>query len=301
MNHPPLRKGSDDLQIATLYGIPIRMNGFVLVILLSFLIMGLGVKICLLFLAILWHELSHGIVAACLGLRVKEVEFLPFGGVVRIEGLSRVGNGGEILISAAGPLASIGLAAFFYVCPPLYGMEESWEFLVQCNGMLAAFNLLPALPLDGGRIARSWLSAYTDYKTATSWIVGSSYFFCILFFTKILYDFFATGTINITMAMAVFFLFLYARRELAIKGFRTMAILTEKKNRFIAAGVFPAVSIVIAKSTQVKNILPLITPDKYFILTVIDERYQICGTVTETELWEGIQENGYSMTIGDFL
>ncbi len=116
----------------------------------------------LLFVSIIVHELAHSLVARRHGLAIKGITLFIFGGVAEME--SEPPNAkAEFLMAAAGPLTSIVIGAFFYVLH--WGAQGAWPtmavgvlwYLYWINWILAAFNLVPAFPLDGGRILRSVL------------------------------------------------------------------------------------------------------------------------------------------------
>lgn len=111
--------------------------------------------------SILAHELGHSLVAEREGIRVKSVTLWLLGGLAELSEEPRSARS-EFRIAAAGPAVSIGLALVFgaaaFVLGPLHlamGVLLGWLALV--NGVLAVFNLLPAAPLDGGRILRAVL------------------------------------------------------------------------------------------------------------------------------------------------
>jgi Zn-dependent protease len=109
-------------------------------------------------LCILAHELGHTLVSTALGYQVRRVVLFMLGGVSEIEGEpSRARD--EVLIAAAGPLVSIGLAAGcfageFAVADSTL-LDVTLALLAWSNAILAVFNLLPGLPLDGGRLLRA--------------------------------------------------------------------------------------------------------------------------------------------------
>ncbi len=116
----------------------------------------------LLFASIIVHELAHSLVARRHGLAIRGITLFIFGGVAEME--SEPPNAkAEFLMAAAGPLTSIVIGAFFYVLH--WGAQGAWPtmavgilwYLYWINWILAAFNLVPAFPLDGGRILRSVL------------------------------------------------------------------------------------------------------------------------------------------------
>ncbi len=137
-----------------------------------------------LFLSVIFHEFSHSLVARRLGLPMKGITLFIFGGVAEM-GEEPASAKVEFLMAIAGPLSSFFIAAVFYL---IYGqgMAAGWplpvngviRYLAYINVLLAVFNLLPAFPLDGGRILRSILwGAWNDLRRATrvSSIIGSAF------------------------------------------------------------------------------------------------------------------------------
>lgn len=111
--------------------------------------------------ALLLHETAHLLAASALGVRVLSMEILPFGCAAHMGSFAFVSKGKEALVAAAGPIGNL-LAAL--ACEALAG--NSGRFFAQCNIVLGAMNLLPSLPLDGGRIAAVLLSAFLPGRTA---------------------------------------------------------------------------------------------------------------------------------------
>lgn len=131
----------------------------------------------LLFGAVLLHELGHSFVAQRFGIKVKSITLFVFGGVSNIQGEPRTPRD-EALIAAAGPLTSIGIgvalfAIWFVTLGLVAPLSAMLGYLWLVNFLLAAFNLIPGFPLDGGRIFRSivWKST-GDLERATRIAAG---------------------------------------------------------------------------------------------------------------------------------
>ena len=137
-----------------------------------------GIATSLLFFAsVLFHELSHSMVARIYKIRVISITLFVFGGVARIarEPAKAIQ---EFNIAIAGPLASLFLAAGFYSLTLFFPYAQMTGALAvwlwQTNAALALFNLLPGFPLDGGRIFRAIVWGVTkDFSRATK-VAGTS-------------------------------------------------------------------------------------------------------------------------------
>src|SRR5712692_3046478 len=117
----------------------------------------------LFYASLLAHELGHAVVARRMGIAVEGITLWLFGGVARLRGEAS-SPGGEARIALAGPVVSFGLAVLFglatYLLDPIRGaglVEGATAWLAGTNLLLAIFNLIPAYPLDGGRVLRAFL------------------------------------------------------------------------------------------------------------------------------------------------
>jgi len=119
-----------------------------------------------LFVAVLVHELSHSILSKRSGVNVKEIVLFIFGGVSMLEEMPKEPNK-EIAIAAVGPLASFALAALSYGLAHVGIIPTFFVVFGNFNLILAVFNLLPAFPLDGGRILRGFMAKKVNFVKAT--------------------------------------------------------------------------------------------------------------------------------------
>ena len=128
----------------------------------TYLLMAL-VAAAMLFGCVLLHELGHALRALREGEQIDGITLWLFGGVAHLGGPPR-SAGPEFRIAVAGPLVTAGLAGLFLAAAGLGG-ELGWpatlvgvsDYLGRINLLVLAFNLVPALPLDGGRVLRAWL------------------------------------------------------------------------------------------------------------------------------------------------
>lgn len=131
-------------------------------------------------ISIVLHELAHSLVARRYGLRISSITLFVFGGIAQMEDEPSRPKA-EFMMAIAGPVASLLIALAFYlmlVVAYLTGASEIvtgvLRYLVFLNVVLALFNIVPAFPLDGGRVLRSglwwWLG---DIRRATRWAARS--------------------------------------------------------------------------------------------------------------------------------
>jgi Zn-dependent protease/CBS domain-containing protein len=183
-NEPPAAGGTYGL--FRIFGVPVRLH-FTFVLLLVFLLfIGVGgrqsgastaVYILALFGSVLLHELGHALVAARFGIRTTEIVMYPIGGLSRPERPPKARE--ELWIALAGPAVNLLIAGaiFFWfwrekeMLPLSKLLEPTDANLAQRIGVgnliLAAFNLLPAYPMDGGRVLRSLLARWRPEDEAT--------------------------------------------------------------------------------------------------------------------------------------
>ncbi|AZI57908.1 site-2 protease family protein [Nakamurella antarctica] len=130
-------------------------------------------------ISVLIHELGHCVAATRLGVEVREVRLFILGGVSEIGRSLRTARE-EALIAVAGPVVSVALAGIFFSILPLTTSYTIWWLLALAvawsNTIIAVFNLLPALPLDGGRVLRAGMWQRMGTKSAgTRAAVGGGY------------------------------------------------------------------------------------------------------------------------------
>jgi len=128
----------------------------------------------LLFASILLHELGHAVVARRHGVEIEEIDLWLLGGVARMKGYPKTA-GDELRFALAGPLVTLAIAATFgavlLALPSSApdGLRAVIDYQVYINGAILVFNLLPAFPLDGGRVARALIWGRTgDLNRATA-------------------------------------------------------------------------------------------------------------------------------------
>ena len=174
-------------EIARVFGIPIRLD-LSLIILLFLLtvqygnpLQGLLIGIVLL-LSITLHELGHSLVAMAFGCRVRDITLMMMGGCATLINMPRK-PWQEFLVAVAGPAVSLVLALLGLLLPNVGYHDGSFysgsalDFFVfwhvgALNAVLFVFNLLPAYPMDGGRILRAVLQQFFMSRVKATWVAS---------------------------------------------------------------------------------------------------------------------------------
>ncbi|MDG3002751.1 site-2 protease family protein [Paludisphaera mucosa] len=119
---------------------------------------------------VLLHEFGHALAARRFGIETADITLYPIGGVARLTRMPRA-PGVELAIALAGPAVNLAIAAGLYLSLGVFstaGMGEFFAELLVVNLVLAAFNMIPAFPMDGGRVLRAMLSGWLGRARATT-------------------------------------------------------------------------------------------------------------------------------------
>ena len=184
---PPSERGvSGNVGHLRILGIPVRFHFTFVLLIIYLVVLALDksesstttvIYVIALFASVLFHELGHALVARRYGIRTLEIVMLPIGGVARME--KQPERKAEFWISLAGPMVNFALAgliagylAIFSHVPSLDDLARTSDRhmlarIAAGNLILGLFNLLPAFPMDGGRILRAILSASRPEHEAT--------------------------------------------------------------------------------------------------------------------------------------
>jgi len=206
-------------RIGQIAGIPIRLH-WSLLLFGAFVALSSGGGVLgallsgvLLFGSIVLHELGHAMVARGYGIQTRDIVLTPIGGIARIEGMPRSGRA-EVAIAIAGPIVSLaiaGLAASALWLLPVKGIAVGLlSTLMWTNAMLGLFNLIPAFPMDGGRVLRGALSHRIGLSRATDIAANVGRVAAIVM------GVFGLATGNVSLALVAVFVWMAGGRERAM-------------------------------------------------------------------------------------
>ena len=147
-----------------LYGIPIQIHPLLWIVLAGSVLTGFILEMLVLFGVVIIHELGHVAAASSFRWRVKAIRLLPFGGVAEVEENGNMPAWQELLVVLAGPAQNLLMVLVAMLCRSIGWWSVGWsEYFIEVNLLIGLFNLLPILPLDGGKLLQTILSIWMPY------------------------------------------------------------------------------------------------------------------------------------------
>ena len=289
------------MTILRLFGVRIILNVYFLILLALLATAGLLAEAGILFGVVFLHELAHVVVAKLSGLAVSEVELLPFGGVARIEELLEVDPPVEAKVAVSGPLANLALIGLALVTERA-GMipPETRALFVQANAIIGGFNLIPALPLDGGRVYRSVLTQRIGFRRATEIAVrmGKSCAVLMAVVGTILLYF---GYVSVSLIVVGIFVYTSAGKEQDRAAYVFMRYLARRRVELRWGRWLRPHQMVVRQETPVKEVLGHFVPQRYHIVWVLDPEGRLMGITHETDVIEALFQRGIDTPVGSLV
>lgn len=296
-------KGS--VKLFTIFGISIKIHVTFLLLPLIFgrFYGSRGVfLVCFVFLCVTFHELFHSLQARRYGGVVDSIILLPIGGLASMKSLPDKPEE-EFRTAIAGPLFNFSLAAIlFFPAYKLLGPDtffspslETWPktlaYAFWINPMLGAFNLLPAFPMDGGRVLRAFLARKMDFGRATRIAVGFGHTFALLFaFVGIMPP---VGPNPILLLIALF-IYLAASHEGAQVDIRMTL------RQFYVEDVLPSQFHTVTTQMPLSKVLELIFHFHQEDFPVV-EGEQLVGFLDRSDIISAIHQFGIDKQVGDIM
>ena len=253
------------------------------------------VFILALFVCVTLHELGHALTAKRFKIVTRSITLLPIGGLAQMEKLPEK-PAQELWVAIAGPLVNVAIAILLYAylsasnsIPPLINMEHMqlegsafWFNLLLANVVLAVFNLIPAFPMDGGRVLRALLAFKYDRNKATRIAASIGQFLAILFVS------------NIWLVFIGVFIYLGAGAEATFEA--TKSILTGHSVKDVLMKQY---TILQPQDTLEKVVELLLNGQEQEFVVV--ENNQVTGVLTRKELIAGLAEYGKQSPVANVM
>ena len=303
-----LSSGGWALRLGAVMGIPIRIHFTFLLLLLWFGFAATArgesapwavLILVLLFACVVLHELGHAAMARRFGVRTREIVLYPIGGIAKLENIP--GGVAELLIALAGPAVNLVIAILLVAAMVLLGMEPAVDFglllppgpilpkLLAANLALLAFNLIPAFPMDGGRVLRASLSLVFGEEKATRVAAAVGQGIAVLFGATGLF----TGQWG--LLFIALFVFLGAGQEAAFNRRRAMVVGRTAREAMITRFETLAPQDSLGRAAEVL----LATHQQDF--PVVDAWSRVAGVLSRARLMQGLAREGNSGAVLDVM
>ncbi|MBE5040389.1 M50 family metallopeptidase [Ructibacterium gallinarum] len=245
----------------------------------------------------LCHEAAHIIAGKCLGIDVSGITLLPFGVCARLKEPFIKSPAKEIIMASAGPLCNCIIAIALYCIYRL--LPFAWiPYAITVNLAIMGMNLLPCLPLDGGRILRAALTLGSDAITAGQTTLRISRFFSavLLCISGLLL---ITAQFNFSLILIGVFLLgnLYSEQRNFSK--QTIREILYYKEKLEENTLNRTTTLTAYAKLPARMLLRHLSYHRYYIIQVVDEHQRIIKTVTESQILDALLHQSIRITLGE--
>jgi Zn-dependent protease/CBS domain-containing protein len=286
------------IPIARIAGIQLRIH-ITFLLLIGWLALGsasTAAFVLLLFVCVVLHEFGHALAAKSYGINTPDITLLPIGGVARLERMPEEPKQ-ELVIAIAGPLVNVIIAVCLFVVIGARGYVDPEKAvrggdllisLFQINIWLVLFNLLPAFPMDGGRVLRALLATRLTYARATQIAATVGQAFAFVFgFVGLFW--------NPFLIFIALFVYIGASQEAALAQMRDitrrMPVSSAMVREFRSLGT----------DSTLEEAADALLATSQHDFPVVDESGNVGGVLTRHDLIGALRKNDPAIRVGDVM
>ncbi len=278
----------------------IRISHSFLLLILVASATGHGLKVAIIYISIFVHEIAHAIVTKMLGGKVYYLKLLAVGVKISINE-SYCSNINKIAIYSIGPISNFFLTGLCYILKgSLLNEIIDFDFLIFVNIYLAVFNLIPILPLDGGKILREIFVFSMGIIDAERCTRNISVFIMIVF-TAIIVIQTRLNKINYSFILIAIYIFLnLLSRGRSVSAVNIKNILL-RKSRILKKGIYPVREVVALKNISLGEIIKRLDFDKFHFINIVDSDLKIIKTISEQDIIDGAIKYNINTTLEELI
>ena len=259
---------------------------------------GGGAHALSLMLALLFHEGCHALAAHALGIRVLEIELLPFGGAARLEDLWGLRPGQLIAVALAGPFGSMLLLFAALLLPSVLWLSDEFvRAFASANLTILLLNLLPALPLDGGRVLCGLLSRKLGGARAAKIGIVMGRLLAVGLAGYTIWCFFSVGHFEPAPLLCAVFLIASARRERMAAGSAALLSMMDRQGEMASEEALPLRWLAASEGTKLRALLLKLQPRALYRVAVYDQNMRLRGVLDEAAIVDAALRDT-DMTLG---
>lgn len=276
----------------------IKISRYFIPYVIFLIIIGYRGQIVYTFIIVFCHELIHYLAARHYKFSGFDIEFIIVGTVIKLKDLDEATKEEDIIISSSAPIGNLLFSIVFYI---LYEKFEIQMFymLFSINLAIGLFNLIPAFPLDGGRILRSLLNFRIDYRRANKITIVIGIIIGIILMLIYVISF-LKGYRIFNIGIIGLFIVVCSLRENERTSYIIMGDIIKKNYKFLKRGYMENRNISIHHKQDLLTAMSLFDKNKYNIFTVLDDYMKIVDIVYEEEIIEALKVYG-NITLEEFL
>ncbi|PYJ46749.1 MAG: site-2 protease family protein [Verrucomicrobia bacterium] len=251
--------------------------------------------VLLLFLCVVLHEFGHAFAAKAFGINTPDITLLPIGGVARLERMPEEPLQ-ELVIAVAGPMVNVVIALGLFVAggsqaffnPSTIEGGSLVAQLMTINILLLLFNLLPAFPMDGGRVLRALLATRMTYARATqvAALIGQGFAFAFGFIGLLFNPF---------LIFIALFVYIGASQEAAL------AQMKDVSRRFPVSSAMVREFRTLAASATLDEAVDALLATSQHDFPVVDDTGNVAGLLTRHDLIPALRKSDPSLRVGDVM
>jgi Zn-dependent protease len=252
--------------------------------------------VLLLFLCVVLHEFGHAFAAKAFGINTPDITLLPIGGVARLERMPEEPVQ-ELIIAVAGPLVNVVIALGLFVAggsqvllnpASLEGGTLVAQLFV-INIMLVLFNLLPAFPMDGGRVLRALLATRLSYARATqvAATVGQGFAF--------IFGFMGLFGPNPFLLFIALFVYIGASQEAAL------AQMKDVSRRFPVSSAMVREFRTLSEDASLQEAVDALLATSQHDFPVVGDTGNVAGLLTRQDLIAALRKNDPALRVGNVM
>jgi stage IV sporulation protein FB len=251
--------------------------------------------ILLLFLCVVLHEFGHALAAKSFGINTPDITLLPIGGVARLERMPEEPKQ-ELIIAIAGPAVNVVIAACLFLVigsrhvfstAVVQGSDLIGQ-LLYINVMLILFNLLPAFPMDGGRILRALLATRMSYARATQIAASVGQGFAFLFGFAGLFG-------NPWLIFIALFVYVGASQEAALAQMRDVS------RRFPVSTAMVRDFRTLPYTATLEEAVDALLATSQHDFPVVDSSGNVAGVLTRQDLIAALRKHDPNIRVADVM
>lgn len=279
----------------------IKFNKFFILYIILLLIIGFKGQLFLTFFIVILHEATHYFTARHYGYSGFDVEVLPIGAMLKLKNLDDADPKEDFIISISAPILNISIGCVLSILVFFFKNLSGTclNNIIIINFTIGFFNLIPAFPLDGGRVFRDILAFKLVYKDAQKITIICSIFLGTLLMLAFI-ELYRLGIININLGVISIYIVVISLKEKERVVYIIMSDIIKKKIKFLKKGYIENRSVSVYYKKDLVTMLSMVDKNKYNIFFVLDDDMRVMDVIYEEEMVETLKNKG-NMTIEKFI